>query len=67
MNNGYITDVSVLPYIQAQEVIVTAQNMLFNSTLEASFDGQNIQNYIRKTNIIELTNVSGTFNVGDVE
>jgi hypothetical protein len=66
LNNGYITDISVLPYIQAQEIIISAQGLLFNSNLEASFDGQNIQNYVRKTNIIELTNVSGTFNVNDI-
>ena len=66
LNNGYITDISVLPYIQAQEIIVSAQNMLFGATLEASFDGQNVQNYIRKTNVIELTGVTGSFNVNDI-
>jgi len=66
LNNGYITDVSVLPYIQAQEIIISTQNLLFNTQLEASFDGQNIQNYIRKTNVVELTNVSGKFTVGDI-
>ena len=66
LNNGYITDISVLPYIQAQEIIVSSQGLLFNTTLEASFDGQDIQNYIRKTNVIELTGVTGTFNVGDI-
>ena len=66
LNNGYITDISVLPYIQAQEVIISAGNMLFETQLEASFDNQNIQNYIRKTNVVELTSVSGTFNVNDV-
>jgi len=66
LNNGYITDVSVLAYIQAQEVVVSTKNLLFNTTLEASFDGQNIQNYMRKTNVIELNNVSGSFSVGDI-
>jgi len=66
LNNGYITDISVLPFIQAQEIIVSAQNLLFNTTLEASFDNQAIQNYIRKTNVVELTNVTGSFNVGDI-
>ena len=66
LNNGYITDISVLPYIQAQEIIISAQGLLFNSQLEASFDGQNILNYIRKTNVIEMTGVTGSFNVNDI-
>ena len=66
LNNGYITDISVLPYIQSQEIIVSAQNLLFNTQLEASFDNQNIQQYIRKTNVVELSGVTGIFNVNDI-
>ena len=66
LNNGYITDVSVLPYIRPQQVVVQAQGLLFNSALNSYFDNTPVNNYIRKTNIIELTGVSGTFNINDV-
>ena len=66
LNNGYITDISVLPYIRPQQVVVRAKNLLFNATLTSYFDNINVNNYIRKTNIIELTGVSGTFNENDV-
>lgn len=66
LNNGYITDISVLPYIRAQQVAVRAEGLLINSTLNTYFDNIDISKYIRKTNIIELTGVSGTFNQEDV-
>jgi hypothetical protein len=66
LNNGYITDVSVLPYIRPQQVVVKAQGLLFNSSLNSYFDNISVNNYIRKTNIIELSNVSGTFKENDV-
>ena len=66
LNNGYITDISVLPFIRPQQVVVRAQNLLFNSNVTSYFDNVSVNKYIRKTNIIELTNVSGTFNEGDV-
>jgi hypothetical protein len=66
LNNGYITDISVLPFIRPQQVVVRAQNLLFNSNVTSYFDNVSVDKYIRKTNIIELTNVSGTFNEGDV-
>lgn len=66
MNNGYITDISVLPYIRPQEILVSAQGMLFNTPVSVYFDGKNVNNFVRKTNIIELTNVNGKFNVGDI-
>jgi hypothetical protein len=66
LNNGYITDISILPYIRPQQVVVRAKNMLYNSPVTAYFDNQNVQNYIRKANIIELTGVTGTFKEGDI-
>ena len=66
INNNYITDVSILPYIRPQQIAVSASGLLFNTTLNSYFDNISVNNYIRKTNIIELTGVSGTFNVGDV-
>ena len=66
LNNGYITDVSVLPYIRPQQIVVRAQSLLTNSPVATYFDNTSITNYIRKTNIIELTNVSGAFKQDDV-
>jgi hypothetical protein len=66
LNNGYITDVSILPFIRTQQVVVRAKNMLFNTPVTTHFDNINVQNYVRKANIIELTNVNGTFNENDI-
>ena len=65
-NNGYITDISILPWMRSQEIIVRTSGLLFNSTLYNFFDNISVDNYIRKPNIIELTGVSGTFNQSDV-
>jgi hypothetical protein len=66
INNGFITDVSILPYIRAQQIAVSSMGMLINTTVTPYFDNVNVQNYMRKANIIELTNVSGTFMLNDV-
>ena len=66
LNNNYITDVSVLPYIRAQQVAVRAKGLLFNTPVETLFDNTDVKKYVRKTNIIELTGVSGTFSEDDV-
>ena len=66
LNNGYITDISVLPYIRPQQVVIRAKNMLFDTVVQNIFDNNVVNKYVRKTNTIELTGVSGTFNEGDV-
>ena len=66
LNNGYITDISILPYIRPQQVVVRSKNMLFNTPVSTYFDNQNVVNYFRKANIIELTGVTGTFKEGDI-
>ena len=66
MNNGYITDISVLPYMRPQQIAVRARGMLFNTTVKPYFDKTDITPYTRKANIIELTGVTGTFNENDV-
>lgn len=65
LNNGYITDVSILPYIRPQQIVVRAYGMLFNTTVNTYFDGENVDNYFHKGNILELTAVSGTFKEND--
>jgi hypothetical protein len=66
LNNGYITDISVLPYIRPQQIVVRAGSLLTDSPVTAYFDNASISNYIRKTNIIELSNVTGVFKQDDV-
>ena len=60
-NNNYITDISVLPYIRAQQVAIRAKQLLFNTPIETLFDNVDVKQYVRKANIIELTNVTGNF------
>ena len=66
INNGYITDISILPYIRQQQIVVRAKNMLFSTPVVSYFDNISVDKYIRKTNIIELTSVTGTFVEDDV-
>ena len=66
LNNGYITDISVLPYIRPQQVVVRAEGLLVNTQIYSQFDSLDISGYIRKSNVIELTSVTGTFNKDDI-
>lgn len=64
--NGYITDISILPYIRPQQLLFRAKGMLINAPLSAWFDGNNVDRYITSPDIIELTNVKGTFKEDDI-
>ena len=66
LNNGYITDISVLPYIRQQQIVARAHGMLVNTTVHTWFDGIDVDAYVRNGNIIELSDVSGTFSEDDV-
>jgi heptaprenylglyceryl phosphate synthase len=66
LNNNYVTDVSILPWMRPQQIVSRAKGMLFNTSVNYFFDGTNVNNYIRKGNIIELTSVTGTFKEGDI-
>jgi len=66
INNGYITDITILPYIRPQQVVIRGKDMLLNTTVNNYFDDINVDKYIRKANVLELTGVSGTFNENDV-
>jgi hypothetical protein len=62
----YVTNVSILPYIRAQQIQFRATNLLFNTTLNAFFDEKRVTRLIKNPNIVELTGVTGTFQPGDV-
>lgn len=78
-NNGFVTDVSMNPYIRSQQIQFVAKDLLVNSPMSCFFDGVDITNRIRKSNIIAVYNtllysntttktipVNETFQVGDV-
>jgi len=64
--SGFITDVSVLPYIRSQFLFFNSYGMTVNSNVHFYFDNDLIDKYIRKPNILELSGVTGSFTDGDV-
>jgi predicted small secreted protein len=66
LNNNYIQDISVIPYIRPQELLIRAKGLLINSPITTFFDGVDVSSYITQPDIIELTGVSGSFNQDDV-
>jgi hypothetical protein len=63
---GYITDVSILPYIRPQQIVFRAHGLAINTPVKFWFDGVNVDQYIHNPDIIELVNCVGVFNDGDV-
>jgi hypothetical protein len=66
LNNSYITNNSIQPYIRAQEFIVRAKNMKVNTPVNCYFDSVNVNNYMTNPDIIELKNSVGNFVEDDV-
>jgi hypothetical protein len=66
LNNNYITDVSILPYIRSQELLIKAKGLLTNTPITASFDGKIVNDYMSAPDIIELTGVTGIFRENDI-
>jgi len=66
LNNGYITDISIQPYIRSQQLLFKAKGLKVNAPLSAWFDGVNVDRYITSPDIVELTGVTGTFYENDV-
>ena len=64
--NGFITNVAIQPYVRAQDLVVRAGSLKINTPLTASFDNTIVDPYISLPTVIELTNVTGTFNAGDL-
>jgi hypothetical protein len=65
-DNGYITDISVLPFIRPQQVVVRARGLLINTPIKTWFDGLSVDRYISAPDTIELTNVFGEFREDDI-
>ncbi len=65
-NNGYLTNVAILPYIRSQQLIFRARGLLVNSPVSTWFDGVSIDQYISSPNTIELDDVQGKFKEDDI-
>lgn len=65
-NNGFITDVSIQPYIRQQQLIFRAKGLKVNTPVGAYFDGINVSNYVSSPDVIELNSVTGKFQEDDV-
>ena len=67
---NYITDISLLPYIRGQRLTFNSTGLLFNTTLNAFFDGNLVSSMIRRPNVIELDTITtaeyGKFSIGDI-
>jgi len=66
INNGYLTNIAVLPYIRPQQLVIRASGLLVNSNVSTFFDGVDVSKYLTTPNIIEVTGVSGTFKADDI-
>ncbi len=66
LNNGYINDISILPWIKPQQITIIASGLLIKTKLNAFFDNINVNAYVRKLNTIEVESVTGTFKAGEI-
>lgn len=66
VGNGYLTDVSILPFIRSQNIVVRAKGLKVNTPIKCWFDNQNVSNNITSPDIVELTNVTGKFSEDDI-
>jgi hypothetical protein len=64
--NGYITDISIQPYIRPQPLVFRAKGLKVNTPIQTFFDGVSVDQYITNPDILELTGVTGTFKEDDV-
>ena len=66
INGNFITDVSVQPYIRAQNLIIRGRGLKINTPVSVFFDNENVNEYMMQPNVLNLTGVQGTFEEGDV-
>lgn len=66
ITTNVITDVSLLPYIRSQEILLTAKGLKVNSPVSVFFDGVNVDEYLTLPNAIELKDCVGKFKEGQV-
>jgi hypothetical protein len=66
VNNNYITDISIQPYIRPQQINIRARGLKLNAPVTCTFDGQIVNNFMMTDDIIELKNCTGKFKEDDV-
>ena len=66
INNNFITDISILPYIRSQQIMIRANGLKINSPITCTFDGVNVNDYMSAPDSIELKDCTGTFNQNDI-
>ena len=66
LDNGFVKDISILPFIRKQEIVIRATDLLYKTEVNAFFDNVDVNAYVHKTNEIELTGVTGTFKENDI-
>lgn len=65
-NNGYLTNIAILPYIRPQQLTVRVSGLLVNTPVSTYFDGANVASYMTAPNTIELVGVTGQFKQDDI-
>ena len=66
LKTSYVTNVSLIPYIRAQQLQFTSSGLLTSTTVNAFFDNKRVTRLIRKPNVLVCTNITGKFKAGDV-
>lgn len=65
--DGFVTDVTLNPWIRGQQVKFVARNLAKNALVSCYFDGVNVTNRVRETNSLVLdTNNKDAFSTGSV-
>jgi len=60
------TVAGAVPYCREKQITFKTTNLLSDTELDAWFDGYRVTRLIRRPNVLEVTNTSGKFKVGDV-
>ena len=69
INNGFLTNIAILPYIRPQQIVIKAKGLLVNTPISTFFDGKDVGQYMTAPNTIELVNVNnanGGFKENDI-
>ena len=60
INNGFLTNIAILPYIRPQQIVIKSKGLLVNTPISTFFDGKDVGQYMTAPNTIELQNVNNT-------
>jgi hypothetical protein len=63
---SYVTNVSLIPYIRAQQISFVAEGLLTDTPVNTFFDGKRVTRLIKKANIITIPSSAGIFKAGDI-